>query len=356
MKKLDISGTQSTLPIPAEPDKLKPKERAVVEISETLEFEREHRLWTSAIACARDVAMACLPRKRTDEKVVKKSITFGPDCVVTVKYSVPDDCEMPFGADRFVFFGIQHLARKSNNPLVRFEKAGQLLEMFGISDGGREYQLLRDRFERLKSLNIEIETRGTQTGPLPPKAKWGTGSRLIEEWQLPTRGEIEADRAGQGSLLQELDQDSSAFWVRLSESLFNRVQKGNPQENILLLRLDLLKLFKDSPIGWDFCVFLCHRCGSARRTSVVPHDVLMEFFKAGKEADRKTIERLQKIHDQIQKATNGALNSELVVVKEERKGRGRPRKIWGLKVGPSRNVVLDGKGKFLPPAPAALEG
>ena len=355
MKKLEIEGVQTHLPVPSKPRTLKPKERAVVEISEAIDYERRHHLWTSAIACARDVAMACLPRKRTDEKVVKKSIAFGPDCVVTVKYSVPDDCEMPFGSDRFVFFGIQHLARRSNNPLVRFEKAGQLLEMFGLSDGGREYQLLRERFERLKSLNIEIETHGTANGPVPAKAKWGMGSRLIEEWQLPTRREIEADRSGQGNLLQELDQDAGAFWVRLSDSLFNRVQRGNPQENILLLRLDLLKLFKDSPIGWDFCVFLCHRCGSARRTSVVPHDVLMEFFKAGKEADRKTIERLQKFHAQIQTATNGALNSELVVVREERQGRGRPRKVWGLKVGPSRNVVLSGNGKFLA-APDASEG
>lgn len=347
MKTTESEGKPTQLALTETPQKLKAKDRAVVEISENLDYERRHHLWTSAIACARDVAMACLPRKRTDDKVVKKSITFGPDCVVTVKYSVPDDCEMPFGSDRFVFFGIQHLARRSNNPLVRFEKAGQLLDMFGLSDGGREYQLLRERFERLKSLNIEIETHGTRNGTLSPKAKWGMGSRLIEEWQLPTRGEIEADRAGQGNLLQELDHDASAFWVRLSDSLFNRVQKGNPQENILLLRLDLLKLFKDSPIGWDFCVFLCHRCGSARRTSVVPHDVLMEFFKAGKEADRKTIERLHKFHAQIRTATNGALNSELVVVREERKGRGRPRKIWGLKVGPSRNVVLNGKSKFL---------
>ena len=352
MKKIDISGT-APKPTRDKTEASEPSETAslptvigarelargrnLIEISEKIDQERREHLWTDAIACARDVALACLPRKRTDEKIVKKTIAFAPDCRVTVKYSVPEDCQMPFGADRFVFFGVQHLARISNSPLVEFQKAGHLLDMFGLSDSGAEYRRLRARFQRLRSLNIAIETwrdgRGTGSG-----AQWGIGSRFIEEWSLPSKKAVEAELSGQETLWT----GRSPYFVKLADSLFSRVQKNNPQENILLLRLDLLKHFRDCPIGWDYCVFLLHRCGSARKTSVVPHDVLMEFFKAGNEPDRLTIDRLQGYHKEIKCATGDSLNAELVVVREERKGRGRPRKVWGLRVGPSQSVVLSG--------------
>lgn len=340
MKKLDISGPQTRLPVKTETGtgKALTSSRNLIEIAERIETERAQHLWTDAIACARDVALACLPRKRTDEKVVKKSIAFGPDCQVTVKYSVPDDCEMPFGSDRFVFFGIQHLARISNSPLVEFEKAGQLLEMFGLPDGGAEYRRLRARFERLRSLNIEIETVGSGKGAAS-NTKWGIGSRFIEEWSLPTRQAVDAELAGQGTL--QLSGPRSPYYVQLSESLFRRVQKGSSRENVLLLRLDLLKHFRDSPIGWDFCVFLLHRCGSARSHSVVPHDVLMEFFKSGKERDYHTAARLKHYFQQIKTATGNSLNAELVS-EDVCVGRGRPRKKWALKVGPSQSVVIGG--------------
>lgn len=310
----------------------------LIEIAGRIEQEKREHVWTDAIACARDIALACLPRRKTDAKMVEKSIQFAPNCEVTVRYSVPENRQMPYGADRFVFFGIQHLARTSDSPLVEFQKAGALLDMFGLPDSGAEYRRLRARFARLRSLNIEIETRGTGT-VIPKGTDWGIGARFIEEWSLPSRKAVDAELAGQRSLLT----GRSPYYVRLSDSLFSRVQKNNPEENVLILRLDLLQHFRDSPIGWDYCVFLMHRCGSARSVSVVPHDVLMKVFKAGKETDPQTIERLQKYHREIKIATGDNLNAELVVVREQRKGRGRPKKIWGLRVGPSKSIISSGR-------------
>lgn len=336
------------MPETAEKDSLtvKPKTRPsrksanIQSISNRINAERETNEWTESIACARDIAMAFLPRKRTDLKVVKKSVVFGPDCEVHVKYSVPDDCEMPFGSDRFVFFGIQHLARQSGSPLVRFEKAGQLLDMFGLPAGGTEYRRLRDRFMRLRSLNIEIETR--RPGGSSSESTWGIGSRFIEEWALPSKRDADAERAGQGML--QLSESYSPYYVQLSDSLFRRVQSGSAKENILLLRLDLLQHFRDCPIGWDFCVFLLHRCGSARKLSRVPHSVLMQFFKAGKEKDHQTAARLRRYFGQIMEATNNTLNVRLQS-EDVRMGPGRPRRQWHLEVGPSPGVIYGSKRK-----------
>lgn len=313
-----------------------PVQTSLLDIAGKIEQERTERLWTDAIACARDVALAFLPRKKTNKKAISKTITFGPDCHVTVKYSVPEDCQMPFGADRFVFFGIQHLARAGNDPVVRFEKASQLLEMFGLQKGGSEYRRLWQRFDRLLSLNIEITTNQGDA------QKWGMGSRFLEEWRLPTKKGAEKELRGQ----EVLDLTQSPYFVQLSEGLFKKLTKGGPEQNLLLLRLDLLKHFRDCPIGWDFCVFLSHRCGSARKLSEVPHDVLMQFFKAGKETDGQTMARLQKYFRQIKDATGDALNAEFVCRKLPSK-RGAPRKRWALRVGPSRGIIFPAKPKEL---------
>ena len=335
MKKFnDVSGEQAMLPGMPKPSAYEiRKADEITAIAARIEDERERRLWTDALACARDVALACLPRSRTDEKTVTKEIQYAPGCKVKVKYSVPDDSEMPFGSDRFVLFGIQHLAREQDDPVVTFETAGQLLDMFDLSKDGREYRLLRERFERLRSLSIEIETTGMAVEG--GAGRIGLGARLIEKWHLPN-GSGEKARAGK-----------MPFFVTLSDSVFSRLQKGSDDENILLLRLDLLKLFVRNPRGWDFAAFLCHRCGSAQRTSVVPHDFLMQFFKNGStEPDRVTIAALRKIHKQIMAATGGALKSEFIEVGKDRSGPGRPRKIWGLQARPSRAVIIGGKGRF----------
>ena len=336
-----MDGEQTSLPGMPGPQALKKAEQAL-DIADRIEEERQRNLWTDALACARDVALACLPRSPTKEKEIKKTITYAPGCEVTVTYSVTGSAQMPYGSDRYVLLGLQHLARKQNNPHIKFEKAGELLDLFGYEDGGKEYRLLRERFDRLKSLNIEIETKGSAV--LNSRTKVGLGTRLIEEWAIPTRSEIKAEQAGQTSLLPVED---PPHYVRISESLFRRLQKGSDDENILLLRLDLLKLFKKNPRGWDFCVFLCHRCGSAKRTSVVPHSFLMEFFKNGKsEPDRVTIAALKVIHEEIMRATGGALKSEFIEVGQVTKGRGRPKKQWGLQVRPSKTIILDGSKKF----------
>ena len=74
MKKLDISGRQTRLPVEADsesPSRALASSRNLVEIAERIETERAQHLWTDAIACARDVALACLPRKRNRERILQ---------------------------------------------------------------------------------------------------------------------------------------------------------------------------------------------------------------------------------------------------------------------------------------------
>ena len=70
----------------------------------------------------------------------------------------------------------------------------------------------------------------------------------------------------------------------------------------------------------------------------------MEAFRDGKEQDRDVIRRLAGYLEDLQAATGGRLNAWLeegTSIKPE--GRGRPRKQWVLKVGPSQGLVWSGK-------------
>ena len=105
--------------------------------------------------------------------------------------------------------------------------------------------------------------------------------------------------------------------------------------------LELLKLFIDRPTGWDYLCFLVARCGAARTVSEVPHEALISLFRdKDTEADRAVLRRLQGYHNEIMRATGGRLNASLIEKGTfPSEGRGRPRKRWALRVGPSKTLL-----------------
>ena len=130
---------------------------------------------------------------------------------------------------------------------------------------------------------------------------------------------------------------SSAAWATKADAFSNSLS--------LIIPLELLKLFIDRPTGWDYLCFLIARCGAAKTISEVPHEALISLFRDTEaEADREIIRRLKGYHREIMLATGGRLQAELL----ERgtfpsQGRGRPRKRWALRVGPSKSLLPRGK-------------
>lgn len=341
MKKLDqiieIDGSTDAGPdgddTPKELTRPKRKElrRALgaVDIAERIEVEERQQLRTEALAMGRALALAGLPCKPTDQRSHTQRVRFGADHWVTVSIAATvDGVPLPYGSDRYVLAGIQHLAIEQGSPFVTFSQAGELLRMFGLPSGGDHYGRLRARLHRVAASAISIELTGNEkTGMVD-----GLGYRLIKRYALPTR------RARQENQLTFPGMEP--HYVRLSEDWWEYLQSS--PEALLIVRLDLLRQFVDRPTAWDYLCFLTHRCGAARRESVVPHDALMSLFRRGKERERKTIERLRRVHDEVMTATGGRLNASLEVVDLERKGRGQPRKLWGLRVAPSMTTVLSG--------------
>lgn len=338
---------------------VKPPKRQLKRIQETRAIAEDIRTntveqkRTEALVTARAISLAGLPRRRTESRDLIRTLRLGKNLWVRVTYSTGPDGVLPYGEDRFVLFGIQHLALEQGRKIVLFDEIGQLLKMFGIERDRQSYGLLRDRIARVRKLTILQEFAETEQGLRDAPAT--DGGLAIEKSLLPTRKEIGTARIGQTPLPRLFDDPSGQVHrgVTLSNFLWEHLQD---KKNHLLLRLDMLRKFVARPLGWDYYCFLAYRCRWAENWSPVPHEALMTLFKdAPIDQDSKTIRRLRAYHDEIMQATAGHLKAELRQARTFKTGkRGRPKERWELWVGPSEPIIHSGKttGLFVPPEAA----
>lgn len=333
---------QLLLPVEISPRKRK-KAGRVADFASHLAQSEEKRHRTEALVFARTIAMAGLPKRRTQAKKLSRTLRLGSELWLEVSYHTDEDNELPFGEDRFVLAAIQHLAIQQQSPVITFDHVGELLEMFGFGRSGRDFNRLRERFVRLSTFSIRLVFANSRDklGDL----HGGQRSFVIEQWSLPTREELRA-YDGQMLLPSAID-DRSPFGVKLSSGFWEHLQE---KEHHLLAPVELLKLFIDCPTGWDYLCFLIARCGRARSSTMVDHDILMGLFKEGEEPDRNTVARLQKYHKLIMTATRGNLQAELETMgtlPRKPGARGPARTRWVLKIHPSKPIVFSGKTPVL---------
>ena len=243
-------------------------------------------------------------------------------------YSSGADSELPFGADRFVLAGIQHLALEQDSPIILFDRVGTLLKQFGLDEGGATLSRLRRRFVRLSELSVRLRFGRTQR-ELDEHAH-GEQLFVIERYSLPTRQHLRSEHSGQ------LTFPESHFGVVLGDSFWRHLSEHS---NHLLVPLELLKLFIDRPTGWDYLCFLVARCGAAKRSSKVPHEALISLFRdTERQTDRDIIRALQRYHTEIRRATGDRLNAELIEDGTFPSSGGRPKKRWALVIRPSQSL------------------
>ena len=302
-------------------------ERAGKVVSIAEHIDRAEHL--EAIRTARALAIAGLPKRRCRTRDLSRTLRVGANIWLRVTYSAQEGHELPFGEDRFVLAGIQHLALEQNSPTVLFDRVGTLLKTFGLSEDGRTIALLRQRFTRLAGLTVRLAF-GRSQDELEESVN-AEQIFIIRKYSLPSRRDLQTEQAGQLTIPGSHPYGvvlSGDFWAHLSDT-----------KNRLLMPLELLKLFIDRPTGWDYLCFLAARCGAARTSSKVPHEALISLFRdTERQDDRRIIRGLQRYHSEIMRATGGRLNADLVEDGFFESTGGRPRKRWALVVRPSRSL------------------
>lgn len=312
------------------------------EVAESLDVGN----WTACATLSRALALAGLPRKPTTKPRMTRTLRLGKNLWLRVFYATTRD-QLPYGADRFVLAGIQHLALKRKSPIVLFDQFGDLLKLFDLDEGGTSFKRLRERLSRVTGLAVELNWARSE-GELRD-APLGEQSFMIRKWSFPTQQELKEMKHNVVKLDElrrhwrtgpEHDVLEHPYGVILSEYFWEHLQEAKQQ---LLVPVEVLKKFLDKPVGWDYLMFLVYRCTRARRESVVPHDILMGLFRdSEKEPERNVIGRLQRYHDEVMLATGWKLDAELCEMKVKG-GRGRPKKRWYLKVRPSEPLIQSGK-------------
>ena len=148
-----------------------------------------------AIRTARALALAGLPKRRSKENRLSRTLRLGSELWLRVTYASTEGNELPFGEDRFVLAGIQHLAIEADSPIVLFDRVGQLLKTFGLSEDGRTVARLRQRFKRLSGLSVRLLFGRTEE----ELNEGTTGEQLfiIRKFSLPTRKDLKTEKAGQ---------------------------------------------------------------------------------------------------------------------------------------------------------------
>jgi len=290
----------------------------------------EHSERLEALRMARAVAIAGLPKRRHPLRDLSRTLRLGRNVWLRVTYSASDGGELPFGSDRFVLAGIQHLAIEQNSPIVLFDRVGTLLKKFGLSEGGHTIALLRQRFKRISRLSVSFVF--AENEEKLDEELYGEQIFLVRKYSLPSQRDLRSETAGQLTL-----PGAHPYGVILSDDFWKHL---SDPKNRLLVPLELLKLFLDKPTGWDYCCFLCARCGAAQRASKVPHEALISLFRdTESQSDRQIIYKLRHYHKEIVHAVGGRLNAELVqdgyfpTLKP-----GRPKKRWSLIVRPSQSL------------------
>ncbi len=296
----------------------------VVSIREALDEQQR----IEAIRTAKALAMAGLPKRRAGSSSLTRTLRLGGDMWLRVTYTATEGNELPFGADRFVLAGIQHLAIEQGSPIVHFQRVGELLKTFNLSEDGRTLALFRQRFKGISGLSVRL-LFGRSQAELDEGIE-GEQLFIVRRFSLPTSKQLKSEKAGQLVL-----PDSHPYGVILSADFWKYLSDTS---NRLIVPLELLKLFMDRPIGWDYLCFLIARCGAARTVSEVPHEALMSLFRDREgDRDRDIIRRLKSYHNEIMEATGGRLEAKLLEKGTfPPGGPGRPRKRWALRVGPSR--------------------
>jgi hypothetical protein len=159
---------------------------------------------------------------------------------------------LPWGQDRLVPIFLATLAIKQQSRVIRFRSAAQMLDAFGMQQGGTQYRRLMSAFQRIFGATIFF---GTDT----QRERAAVFHRARFNFMSEARIWYSRD-PGQESLPGELQNE-----IVLSEEFF-----GEVMSHPIPTDMEAAKALSCSPAALDLFTWLSYRCFIAKGRECVP--------------------------------------------------------------------------------------
>jgi hypothetical protein len=158
---------------------------------------------------------------------------------------------LPFGQDRIVPIFLATLAVRQQSQTVRFRSGSEMLDIFGMQKGGKEYRRLVAAFERIFGATIFFGTDG----------QCGT-ARVVHmaRFAFLQEAQIWYDRAGGGIPSQPLENV-----IVLSKEFYEEVLV-----HPIPTDLDAVRVLSGAPAVLDLLMWLPYRCYTAKAEECIP--------------------------------------------------------------------------------------
>lgn len=220
---------------------------------------------------AQALILCGLPYERTEARQITRKARLGDGSMVSVTFTAGiEGAEMPYGSDRSLLHFLFDKAVKSDSRIISWETATEFLDAMKMTQGGDNYRLLRQRFERIRGLVIGVK----RTGP------HSSGTELlpiIRRSHLPTSIDVRADRRGQ-PLLPMGSQSAVIFGVELDAEFFEDLKRHHVPVPVTIIRAT-----RNKSQLQDLMIFLHWRCFAAQSVSLIPWaDLRLQFWQADK--------------------------------------------------------------------------
>src|SRR5215813_9358254 len=170
----------------------------------------------------------------------------------TLQITGHPDFGLPFGQDRLVPIFLATLAVRQQSQTIRFRSAAQMLEIFGMAKGGKEYRRLVAAFERIFGATIFF---GTESMRKHARVIQRSRFNFLREAQIwynrdPTQEVLSADFENV---------------IVLSDEFYNEVIAHPIPADI-----EAVKAFGSAPAVLDLFMWLTYRCFTAKSEERIP--------------------------------------------------------------------------------------
>lgn len=198
--------------------------------------------WNRLLHTAKTLALCSLPIEPVSERTIIREAVDDKGTRVHVKFSSHDPrIPLPYGNDRALITWLMTLAREKGSARVEFDSALEFFNAFGITDGGKNYEELREAMERISNVVITYGYQNTTAN-----VDRDLGEKIVYDKQLPTRSDARAERTGLVKL-----PGIPSYYIQFGEQTFKDLVTTP-----VSLPLEILREYRNNPTSWDLLNFI----------------------------------------------------------------------------------------------------